>query len=283
MKFIDKESGEILGKFPEENYPSIEQQAKDGIQEIIIPIPRGKDGDKGDIGKTGQRGARGLEGNSSLCVGKGDSGKQGERGPQGAIGEKGPQGPPGPPGTAGAVAQTGLPGIPGMKGAPAPPVAPPKDGERGPQGAQGPQGQRGPAGPLDIKSIPRDKRKEGRNHHQAYVPFIKIEERTMGGNGGANNDIWFYRWGDNCLFYAVWHDGGVRKPGLFHFKSSHVDRFHPDAKQGGHRWQIPNLMGGSGHGFADWAEIRDGGSIKIWVHRVPPGTKASIIQLWWDN
>jgi len=283
IKFIDKETGEILGKFPDEGYPSIEEQAKKGIQEIIIHIPPGKKGDSGEKGKMGQRGSTGSQGTSSMCVGKGDSGKEGKRGYQGEKGEKGVQGEKGEPGIPGTTATEGLPGVPGMKGAPAMPPKDGKDGAVGPRGQVGPVGPVGPAGPLDIRNIPRNKRKEHRNHHNAHVPFIKIEERTMGGNGGANNDIWFYRWGDNCLFYAVWHDGGSRKPGLFHFKSSHVHRDHPEAKQGGHRWQIPNLMGGSGHGFADWAEIRDGGSIKIWVHRVPTGTKASIIQLWWDN
>tara|TARA_Y100000389_G_scaffold202156_1_gene246701 strand:+ start:1583 stop:2656 length:1074 start_codon:yes stop_codon:yes gene_type:complete len=269
IKFIDKESGEVLGKIPEEGYPSIEEQAINGIQEIIIPVPRGKTGDTGTTGNTGERGATGFTGESSQCVGQGDMGITGDTGAQGAQGARGPIGPVGPPGLSG-TASNGLNAVPGMPG----------KGKRGPPGVQGRQG---PAGPLDIRSIPRNKRKENRNHNNAHVPFIKIEERTMGGNGGANNDIWFYRWGDNCLFYAIWHDGGSRKPGLFHFKSSHVSRDHPDAKQGGHRWQIPNLMGGSGHGFGDWAEIRNGGSIKIWVHRVPAGTKASIIQLWWDN
>ena len=279
IKFIDKESGEVLGKIPEEGYPSIEEQAKNGIQEIIIPVPRGKSGDTGTPGNTGPRGASGFTGESTLCVGKGDTGNTGDTGAPGAQGTSGLIGDSGPPGIPG-TASNGLNAVPGMPGRPAPPSLP---SEKGDKGTPGTPGTPGPPGPLDIISIPRNKRKEHRNHHNAHVPFIKIEERTMGGNGEANNDIWFYRWGDNCLFYAVWHDGGSRKPGLFHFKSSHVNRFHPDAKQGGHRWQIPNLMGGSGHGFADWAEIRDGGSIKIWVHRVPAGTKASIIQLWWDN
>lgn len=272
IKFIDKESREILGKFPEENYPSIEQQAKDGIQEIIIPIPRGKDGDKGDIGKTGQKGARGLQGNSSLCVGKGDSGKQGERGPQGAIGEKGPQGPSGPPGTAGPVAQTGLPGIPGMKGAPAPQVAPPKDGERGQQGPQGPQG---PAGPLDIKSIPRNKRKEHRNHFWGYLPFIKIQDVTAPERGGSR-DVWVHTWANNALLYCTWNNWGDKndpnhqwaKPAIFLKKGNTFKRLgqHPSP---GHGWDFP--------------QTRDGGSVKFWIHWVPTGTKGTVVGLWWDD
>jgi len=269
IKFIDKETGEILGKFPDEGYPSIEEQAKKGIQEIIIHIPSGKKGDSGETGKTGQRGSSGSQGTSSMCVGKGDSGKEGARGPQGAKGEKGGEGEKGEPGIPGTTAREGLPGVPGMKGAPA---MPPKDGTVGPQGPVGPVG---PTGPLDIRSIPRNKRKEHRNHFWGYLPFIKIQDVTAPERGGSR-DVWIHTWANNALFYCTWNNWGDKnvpndpwaKPGLFLKKGNTFKRLgqHPSP---GHGWDFP--------------QTRDGGSVKFWIHWVPTGTKGTVVGLWWDD
>jgi len=307
IKFVDKESGEVLGKYPDEGYPSIEEQAKDGIQEVIIRIPRGIKGDTGETGKIGQRGATGMKGESSQCVDKGDKGDKGERGEQGEKGEEGKQGPPGKIGPAGLSSSNGLNGIPGMKGSPAPLAKNGKDGKDGKDGRgvlnalinkknelvinysdntnykssslKGETGDKGDKGDKGNKGDKGDKgdsipNKQFRNWHWGYLPYIKIQDVTAPQRGGSRS-VGIHTWANNALLYCTWNNWGNNndpnnpwaKPAIFLKKGNTFKRLG----------QHPS----PGHGW-DFAET-SGGGVRFWIHWVPTGTKGTVVGLWWDD
>ena len=55
LKFIDKE-GNILAKYPENNYPSSDKILKDELVELTIPVPSGNKGETGSQGVIGPGG-----------------------------------------------------------------------------------------------------------------------------------------------------------------------------------------------------------------------------------
>tara|TARA_B110000858_G_scaffold198357_1_gene264240 strand:- start:6654 stop:7151 length:498 start_codon:yes stop_codon:yes gene_type:complete len=56
FKFIDNETGDILAKHPENNYPTSQEISDNNLTEIIIPIPSGKKGETGQRGPIGPHG-----------------------------------------------------------------------------------------------------------------------------------------------------------------------------------------------------------------------------------
>jgi|TARA_B110000114_G_C14989488_1_gene355957 hypothetical protein len=55
LKFIDEE-GNILAKYPENNYPSIDEIIEDDLVELTIPVPSGNKGETGSPGVIGPGG-----------------------------------------------------------------------------------------------------------------------------------------------------------------------------------------------------------------------------------
>ena len=212
---------------------------------------RGKTGDTSTTGNTGQRGASGFTGESSLCVGKGDMGNTEDTGARGVRELHCPTGsarPLGIPSTHPLPQEKGDKGEPGIPGTP---------------------------GPLDISNIPRHKRKEHRNHFWGYLPFIKIQDVTAPDTGGSR-DVWVHTWANNALLYCTWNNWGNKndpnhewaKPAIFLKTGNSFKRLgqHPSPDHG---W--------------DFAQTRDNGSAKFWIHWVPTGTEGTVVGLWWDD
>ena len=55
LKFIDQE-GNILAKYPENNYPSLDEIIEDDLVELTIPVPSGNKGETGSQGVIGPSG-----------------------------------------------------------------------------------------------------------------------------------------------------------------------------------------------------------------------------------
>lgn len=55
LKFID-ENGNILAKYPENNYPSLDEIIEDDLVELTIPVPSGNKGETGNPGVIGPSG-----------------------------------------------------------------------------------------------------------------------------------------------------------------------------------------------------------------------------------